>query len=81
MTNIIKYLENENKCLIRFKDASLTFLKELCEKDVSGLSLFESKREAIIKALGVFDEKISEAISNQWLRRKTNRRTRGRRRG
>src|SRR5262245_37766983 len=57
---VVKVLESKNRCLQRLLDLSVRFLQE---GNFDGIGDFVSKRDSILKALDLYDRKISEVIS------------------
>jgi hypothetical protein len=61
--DVLGLLRSKNRCLLRFLEASKSFLVEAqSQGTLPSLSEFETQREAILKAIGLFDRKISDAI-------------------
>jgi len=62
--DVLSLLRSKNRCLQKFLQASIDFLESA---DHSGqlpdLVEFESSREAILKAIDLYDRKVSEAVS------------------
>ncbi|MGE0616126.1 MAG: hypothetical protein AB7P04_10840 [Bacteriovoracia bacterium] len=59
-SEVTTILRTKNRCLMRFLDWSIDFLKQADAGDLSGLEAFHEKREAILKALDLYDRKIGE---------------------
>src|SRR5690349_1537985 len=60
--DVIKLLESKTHCLKRFLACSEQFLSRANQDDLSGLPIFQSRRDSALKALMLFDKKITEAI-------------------
>jgi hypothetical protein len=60
--DVLGLLQSKKKCLRRFLTVSETFLASAEQGDLSSLESFELQREAVIKALGMYDRKITEAV-------------------
>lgn len=60
---VIKLLESQNRCLNQFLKASETFLLEAQSGNLAGLELFQVQRDGILKALQLYDRKITEEAS------------------
>lgn len=60
---VLNLLQAKNRCLERFLAISLEFEKEAMEKGLEGLGLFETRRDSTLKAIELFDRKITEAVS------------------
>jgi hypothetical protein len=62
--DVLGLLRSKNRCLSKFLDASKTFLSEAQSLGaLPDLSQFELKRESILKAIFLFDRKLSEAVT------------------
>jgi len=61
---VLKLLQSKNRCLSRFLDGSRSFLLLAEKGDFSGLQLFQTQREATLKALELYDNKVSDLIEN-----------------
>lgn len=61
--DVLTILRSKNRCLERFLELSLSFAREMDKDDLSGLAQFQERREDIIKALDLYDRKITEAVS------------------
>jgi len=62
VTSLTALLDCKNRCLRRFLQSSLDYSGELEAGEFSGLQKFLLKRERIIKALDLYDRKISSVI-------------------
>jgi hypothetical protein len=60
--DVIGLLQSKKRCLRRFIEVSDRFLSEAEQADFSGLALFESSRDAVIKTLGLIDRQLTEAV-------------------
>jgi hypothetical protein len=60
--DVIGLLRSKNRCLQRFLEASEAFLAVTETGDFAGLSTFHERRESILKAIGLYDRKITEAV-------------------
>jgi hypothetical protein len=61
--DVLALLRSKNKCLEKFLSLSADFLEKAEGGDVSGLSLLEERRGACLKAIELYDRKISEAVA------------------
>jgi hypothetical protein len=59
---LVKLLHSKNNCLVNFLNDSKKFLLRAQEADFSGLQSFHDRREATLKAIGLFDRKIADTI-------------------
>jgi hypothetical protein len=57
---VLKLLDSKNRCLNKFLKYSETFLMEAQAGNLTEIDRFQNQREAIIKALQLYDRKISE---------------------
>jgi hypothetical protein len=67
-TEVLGLLANKNQCLKQFLRISREFFEMAETGDFSGLPAFESRREANLKTISIYDEKIQrhiEAIQNE----------------
>jgi hypothetical protein len=60
---VLKLLESKNRCLNRFLRISEKFLSEARAGDLSHLNDFETKRDSVLKAIALYDRKISEEVT------------------
>lgn len=61
--DVLSLLRSKNRCLSRFLEASKNFLTEAqAHGTLPSLPDFELQRESILKAISLFDRKITEAI-------------------
>lgn len=60
--DVLGLLQSKNRCLKKFLELSAEFLKSAEKGDLSALSDFESRRDAIVRVLELFDRRIAEAI-------------------
>lgn len=60
--DVLTLLQSKNRCLKKFLDLSADFLKSAEAGDFRELSSFETRRESTIKALELYDRKISEIV-------------------
>jgi hypothetical protein len=61
--DVLSLLRSKNRCLLNFLDASKAFLAEAqAHGTLPSLPEFELQRESILKAIALFDRKITEAI-------------------
>jgi len=60
--DVVGLLRSKNKCLQRFLDVSVTFLAQASEGDFSQLQIFQDSRDASLKAIDLYDRKVTEAI-------------------
>lgn len=61
--DVLKLLRIKNKCLSKFLKVSEGFLESIRTKDLSDLLEFHARRDSIIRAIDLFDRKISEAVA------------------
>ncbi|MBL7715660.1 MAG: hypothetical protein JNL01_09350 [Bdellovibrionales bacterium] len=64
--DVLTLLKSKNKCLERFLSLSQQFVAETPSADsldMATLSQFEARREATLKAMDLFERKLSEAVS------------------
>ncbi len=57
MNDLIQFLKSQNKCLERFLSISEEYLRQLRSGDLGGLDQLELKRESILKAFALFEDK------------------------
>jgi hypothetical protein len=60
---VLKLLKTQNRCLEKFRSHSEDFLRKANQGDFSDLTPFQKHRETILKALSLYDRKLSELIS------------------
>jgi len=61
--DVLSLLRSKNRCLLRFLEASKNFLTEAQTLGVlPSLPDFELQRESILKAISLYDRKVTEAI-------------------
>jgi hypothetical protein len=63
--DVLKLLHSKNRCLERFLELSLGFLKSTDQQDFvlsDELVSFQSRRDATLKAMDLYDRKLTEAI-------------------
>ena len=58
----MRAIESKRKCLERFRDLSLQCTKRLAMGDFAGLKEFLEERDAILKAIDLYDRKLQEAL-------------------
>ncbi|MGZ6369685.1 MAG: hypothetical protein ACXWPM_03010 [Bdellovibrionota bacterium] len=56
-------MQSKNRCLNRFLELSIGFQGEADAGDLSGLSDFLSRRDALIQTLELYDQKIDQAVA------------------
>ncbi len=65
--DVLTLLRSKNRCLLRFEQASLRFLRETDGASIDAvedsLPILERTRSRILKALGMFDRKLDEVIA------------------
>src|SRR5947209_1420807 len=61
--DVVALLRSKNRCLEKYLQLSVDFWEEAEKSDLSGLSAFEMKRDATLKAIDLFDRKLGEAVS------------------
>lgn len=57
---LLSLLRSKNRCLVRFLEMTEEFWKSAESGDLDGLAVFESRRDATLKAIELFDRKIDE---------------------
>jgi len=62
--DVIKLIESQNRCLKRFVTDSQQFIASANRGDLSELYQLQEKRDSIIKALQLYDRKISREVLN-----------------
>ncbi len=66
--DVLTLLRSKNRCLLRFEQASLRFLRETEGAEISSIDTalprLEHSSKRILTALGMFDRKIEEAITS-----------------
>ncbi len=60
---ILSLLRSKNRCLQRLLHLSEQFASELEKKGLESLEQFQAKREAIMKALELYDRKVAEVAT------------------
>jgi hypothetical protein len=62
--DVLSLLRSKNRCLQRYLDLSVEF-EDACENggSLDGLAAFEQAREAILKAINLYERKIAEAAA------------------
>jgi hypothetical protein len=61
--DVLKLLHSQNRCLLKLLDKSRKFLADTESGDLSSLQFFQNYRDTVIKALILYDNKVSETIS------------------
>jgi hypothetical protein len=61
--DVVKLFQSKNRCLKKFHEIASILAQDLENGNFETLKEAESQREAIIKAMELYDRKISEAIS------------------
>jgi hypothetical protein len=61
--DVLGLLQSKNRCLQRFLTLSEDFFSTIQNGDLSTLEMFQTRRESTIKALDLYDRKITEVIS------------------
>ncbi len=62
--DVLSLLRSKNRCLDKFLQLSTDFLIEAQRSDsMPDLPLFETQREAILKAVALYDRKLTEAVA------------------
>jgi hypothetical protein len=62
--DVLSLLESKNRCLQRFHDLSVAFLRDAEQGDLKQLELFHERREAAIRALNLYDGKINSIVAS-----------------
>jgi len=63
--DVLSLLRSKNRCLERFLQVSTEYLTEAARSEqLPDLTIFEAKREAILKAIALYDRKLSEAVTS-----------------
>ena len=60
--DVLRLVDSKTRCLQRFLELTKRFLSTAENGDFSGLNAFEIGREAIVKALGMYDRKVNENV-------------------
>lgn len=60
---IISLLRSKNRCLQQFLDLSASFWEEVDSGCFENVTSFETRRESMLKAIDLFDRKISEQVT------------------
>jgi len=60
---VLRLMRSKNRCLERWLNHSHEFLAQAQAGDFTQLRGFETQRDAIIKAIGLFDRKLTEVIA------------------
>lgn len=62
--DVLSLLRSKNRCLEKFLQASTEYLAQAQRsEELPSLAPFEAARDAILKAIALYDRKISEAVS------------------
>jgi hypothetical protein len=61
---IVRLLESKNRCLKRFLELTEAFLVSARAGDLTDLESFQTRREAILKTLSLYDQRITELVSS-----------------
>jgi len=61
--DVLTLLRSKNRCLGRFLEISVDFLNTVDQEKLDGLTEFQNQREATLKAIGLYDRKISEVVT------------------
>jgi len=70
--NVLKLLQSKNRCLEKFLKYSEEFLSQAEMGDLSSINEFQNRREGALKAVLLFDRKITEIIEELSSDEKTN---------
>ncbi len=62
--DVLSLLESKNRCLQRFLDLSVSFLRMAEQGDITQLETFHERRETAIRTLDLYDRKISELVAS-----------------
>lgn len=61
--DVLALLRSKNRCLEKFRDLSRDFLIDCARKDeFSKIQLFQEKRDSTLKAMDLYDRKVTEAV-------------------
>lgn len=69
--DVLTLLRSKNKCLQKFLELSLEFYHQSHSNEAPDLSVFEKKRDSILKAIDLFERKSAQAAANLDFSRKT----------
>ena len=62
--DVLSLLRSKNRCLEKFLEASTDFLTQARSTDsLPDLPAFEARRDAILKAIDLYDRKVNEAVA------------------
>jgi hypothetical protein len=61
--DVLRLLRSKNRCLERFLELTEEFWESAEKDDLSGLAVFESRRDSTLRAIQLFDRKIEEAVA------------------
>lgn len=64
VVSLLKVINGKNRALKRFLDISTAFLGSAERGDLSGLQGFQNRRDAVIRALDLYDRRISRGVSS-----------------
>lgn len=63
VVSLLKLIHGKNRALRRFLDISTAFLAVAEGGDLSGLQAFQNRRDSVIRALDLYDRRVSEGVS------------------
>src|SRR4051812_13371944 len=69
--DVVDLLQSKQRCLHRFLRMSQVFLASAEQGDLSDLETFEQEREVIIRALGMYDRKLTDWVRSLPLAERT----------
>lgn len=64
VVSLLQVINGKNRALKRFLDISTAFLGSAERGDLSGLQGFQNRRDAVIRALDLYDHRISRGVSS-----------------
>lgn len=68
---VLGLLRSKRQCLVAFLEATRAFAAQAQAGDFSGLDAFERERESALRALGLFDRKLTESVADFPAERRT----------
>ena len=64
MKEVLRLLQAKNRCLKRFLDISAEFLVAAEASDFSALESFHKRRDTILRAVNIYDDKVSAFLES-----------------
>jgi hypothetical protein len=59
---VLKLMQSRNRCLVKFQECTLAFLKEAQAGNFSQIESFQKNRDYLIKAFQLYDRKLTSVI-------------------